>query len=170
MLVFSIYAAAGQVNGTLLYAASRTKEHLIFGAIIMALSIPLSYFMQAPPEAMIPGLELGAVGIALKRTLLIALQMNVLVWWINRSYGWRYDWTYQIVGLSGPLFFGWATHKVAIALIDPVSSSLFLSAGFALFFYIIIVGVMIWVAPWVMGLQRDEFMHYLKNPFKISGH
>jgi hypothetical protein len=96
--------------------------------------------------------------------------MNVLVWWINRSYEWRYDWTYQMVGLTGPLFLGWSAHKVAIALIDPVSSSLFLSAGFALFFYIIMVGIMIWVAPWVMGLQRDEFMQHLKNPFKILGH
>ena len=170
MLLFSIYAAAGQLNGTLLYAASRTKEYLFSGTITMALSLPLTYFLLAPQEALLPGLELGAVGVALKRTLLTALQMNVLVWWINRSYGWRYDWTYQMVGLSGPLFFGWATHKVAIALIDPVSSSLFLSAGFALFFYIIMVGIMIWVPPWVMGLQRDEFMQHLKNPFKISGH
>jgi len=170
MLLFSIYAAAGQINGTLLYAASRTKEYLVCGAITMALSIPLAYFVQAPPEAMIPGLELGAVGMALKRAVLTMLQLNVVIWWIRRSYGWKFDWAYQVVGLAGTLFFGWVAHEVAVVLIAPVSSSLILSAGLALFFYIIMVGIMIWAVPWVAGLQRDEFLHHLKNPFKVFGH
>jgi len=57
-----------------------------------------------------------------------------------------------------------------VVLIAPVSSSLILSAGLALFFYIIMVGIMIWAVPWVAGLQRDEFLHHLKNPFKVFGH
>jgi O-antigen/teichoic acid export membrane protein len=168
MLVSSIYMAAGQLNGVLLYAASRTKEQLFFGSILMAFSLPISYFMQAPPEAMIPGLELGAFGMALKRTLFMALQLNIMVWWIRRSYGWKFDWAYQVVGLVGSLFLGWAVHKAAVVLIAPVSSGLFFTAGIAFVLYVVMIGVMIWVFPWVAGLQRDEFLRYLKNPFKIS--
>ncbi|HAK37252.1 MAG TPA: hypothetical protein DCM60_03255, partial [Nitrospina sp.] len=168
MLVSSIYVAAGQINGTLLYAASRTKEYLFFGSILMAFSMPISYFMQAPQEAMIPGLELGAFGMALKRTLLMALQLNIMVWWIRRSYGWKFDWAYQVVGLVGSLFLGWAAHKAAVVLIAPVSPGPFFTAGIAFVLYVVMIGVMIWVFPWVAGLQRDEFLRYLKNPFKIS--
>ena len=169
MLIFSVFVAAGQINTTLLYAASRTKEHLFFGAITMALSIPISYFMQAPQDAIVPGLELGAIGMAFKRAFLIVLQMNILVWWICRSYGWKFDWVYQVVGLLGTLFLGWAAHKLIIVLIYPISSNLILLMGLASIFYIFMIGLMIWAIPWVAGLEREEFLRHLKNPLKTFG-
>jgi hypothetical protein len=98
----------------------------------------------------------------------MALQLNIMVWWIRRSYGWKFDWAYQVVGLVGSLFLGWAAHKAAVVLIAPVSLGLFVTAGIAFVLYVVMIGVMIWVFPWVAGLQRDEFLRYLKNPFKIS--
>lgn len=170
MLVYSMYAAAGQINGTLLYAASRTKEQFFFGSIFMTLSIPFSYFLQAPQEAIVPGLELGAIGMALKRTVLVMLQVNILIWWINRSYGWKFDWAYQVVGLSGFLFLGWAAQKAAVLLTPLVFSGLIVVVGVTAVLYIIMVGVMIWAVPWIAGLQREEFLLHLKNPFKIFRH
>ena len=170
MFVFSIYVAAGQINSTLLYATGRTKEHLLIGTVTMTLSIPLAYFVLAPKEAFIPGLELGAVGMAFKRAFLMILQLNLVVWWINRSYGWKFDWAYQVVGLAGTLLLGWAAHNLAVFLIDPVSSSLILSVGLASVFYFFMIALMIWAVPWVAGLQREEFLRHLKNPFSISGH
>ena len=169
MLVFSIYLGAGQLNTTLMYAAKKTKEHFFFSTIGMALSLPLSYFLLAPNEAMIPGLELGAIGMAIKKTIYTALMLYFFVWWIHRNYSWKHDWAYLVVGLAGPLILGWAAHKAAIVLIAPVLSGLIFSIGIAFIFYIVMVGIMIWIVPWFMGLQRDEFLTHLKKPFKIAG-
>ena len=170
MLIYSIFLSAGQINTTLLYAASRTKEHLFIGMITMVLSIPLSYFMQAPQVGIIPGLELGGIGMAFKRTLLMMLQVNLVIWWICRSYGWEFDWAYQVVGLLGTLLLGWVAHKLAIILIDPISSNLILSVGLASVFYVFMIGLMIWSFPWLAGLKREEFLRHLKNPLKTFGH
>ena len=168
MLVFSIYAAVGQINGTLMYAANRTKEQLFIGAIFMVVSIPVSYFLQAPHNAMLPGLELGAIGMAIKKVLLTLILANTVTWWIGRGYGWQFDWIYQLVNLAGTLLLGWVAQKVAVALISPISTNLFFSAGTALFIYIGMVGYMFWSFPQLAGLSRVEFSQYLKNPFKDS--
>ncbi len=166
MLVFSIYAAAGQVNNTVMYAANRTKEQLFIGAVFMTVSILVSYFLQAPQNAMVPGLELGAIGMAIKRVLLALISVNIITWWIGRSYSWKFSWIYQFVNLAGTLFLGWVAQKVAVALIPPVSTSLFFSVGAALFIYIIMVGYMFWSFPGLAGLSRGEFLQYLKTLFK----
>lgn len=95
------------------------------------------------------------------------LQLNLVVWWIRRSYGWKFDWAYQVVGLAGSLIFGWMAHQVAVAILDPFSFSLIFSAVLAFILYVPMIGVMIFSVPWVAGLERHEFMHHLKNPFKI---
>ena len=170
MLFFSIYAVAGQVNGTLMYAASRTKEYLFFGAILMVAGIPFSYFVQASHNSIIPGLELGGLGMALKRTIFILAQVNILTWWIGRGYGWKFDWSSQVVGLIGPILLGWLVHKTVIALFAPMAYSLIINAAIALVFYILLVGAFILAVPWAAGLQRDEILWHLKNPFKASNH
>ena len=100
----------------------------------------------------------------------MVLQLNIMVWWIHRSYGWKYDWAYQVVGLAGLLFLGWAAHEVSILLIETISSGLFFAVGVAFVFYVIMVLIMIWAVPWVAGLQREEFLWHLKNPLKLFRH
>ena len=166
MLVFSIYAAVGQINNTVMYAANRTKEQLFIGAVFMTVSMLASYFLQAPQNAMVPGLELGAMGMALKRVLLMLVSVNIITWWIGRSYGWKFYWVYQLVNLTGTLLLGWVAQKVALALIPPVSTGLFFSVGTALFIYIAMVGYMFWSFPWLAGLSRGEFLQFLKTLYK----
>ena len=168
MLVFSIYAAMGQINGTLMYAANRTKEQLFIGAVFMAVGVPVSYFLQAPQDAMIPGLNLGALGMAIKRVLLNLILVNIVAWWINRSYGWKFDWIYQLINLAGTLLLGWIAQMVAVALISPVSTGLFFSIGTAFLIYSVMVGYMYWSFPRLAGFTREGFLQHLKNPLGNS--
>ena len=168
MLVFSVYAGVGQINATLMYATNRTKEHLFIGAIFMAVSIPVSYFLQAPQNAMIPGLDLGALGMAIKRALLTLISVNMVTWWIARSYGWKFDWIYQFVNLAGTLLLGWIAQRVAVALISPVSTGLLFSVGTAFLIYTVMIGYMYWSFPGLAGFTREGILQHLKNPFSDS--
>ena len=73
----------------------------------MSISIPVSYFVQASPDALIPGFGLGAEGMAWKMVLLNTVWANLTVWLISRHYDWKFDWLYQVVGLATFLFLGW---------------------------------------------------------------
>lgn len=167
MLVFSIYAATAQINQTFLYATNKTRELLIFGTGFAILSIPFSYVMLAPQGAIIPSLELGAIGMALKRSILLIIQVNVITWWICHRYGWSFDWKIQIISLICPLFLGLVARKISIALVFPFSKGLIFSAGISLLLYISMVAIMIWTFPWIAGLQRKEILQHLKNTFKV---
>ena len=167
MLVFSIYAAVGQINNTVMYAANRTKEQLVIGGVVMAAGMVVSYFLQAPQNAMIPGLELGAMGIAIKRVLVTLISVNIITWWISRSYGWKFDWSYQFINLMGVLLLGWASRQIALTILAPLSLSLIFSAVLGFTLYVLMIGIIISYIPWLAGLEKHEVIQYIKNPFKI---
>ncbi len=156
MFIFSVHATLGQVNGAMLLATSKTRALLMLGAIFMGASIPISYWVQAPADALIAGLELGALGMALKVTVLNIMRVNVTGWWISRQYGWKFDWVYQVVALSMALFAGWISFKVAIWIGGIFSLYLIFNGIIALLFYIVVMGAMIWFFPQVAGLERWE--------------
>ena len=166
MMVFSIYAAQGQINGILLYASHKTKEKLFFGLLFVGISIPLSYYIQAPKDALIPGLSLGATGMGLKRVFLVVFEVYILTWWIRRSYGWKFDWVCHLGGLAGPMFFAWLTHQVGVVLIESTSIALPLAAVISFFLYLFTIGSMIWFFPSIVGGDRGQILSYIKHPVK----
>ena len=71
----------------------------------MLASFALSYLLLAPPTGvLVPGLGMGAMGIATKMVLLAMIFANIQVWVVARFSGWKFDWVYQIVGI--PLMLG----------------------------------------------------------------
>ncbi len=86
--VYPIYQTYGQLSGSIFMATDRTKTYRNIALASLVFSLPLSYFLLAPRTYF--GLNLGAVGLALKLVLLNAVIVNVQLWYNCRFLGLAY--------------------------------------------------------------------------------
>ena len=85
MLFFPVHQAVGQIFGTFAFATSQTKLYAKVSILFMIFSILVSYTLLADSEAVIPGLGLGSLGLAIKMVLVQAIQVNVLAYLLMRE-------------------------------------------------------------------------------------
>lgn len=163
MLLYPLHQSVGYVDATLFMASKKTKAQLIHGAIFMAVSIPASYLVQAPKDAWMPGLALGGVGLAWKLVIVQIAQSNARAWWNARVYGWKFDWSHQVIGVVSVLPLGWLSYQLAV-VVNPFSTSNWvLQGGVALSLYTLSIVALVWMVPWLIGFNRDELLStYLK--------
>jgi len=165
MLLYPVHQSLGQIAGTMLLAGERTKQYLTVSAIFMLISLPISYLLQAPAEGMlVPGLNLGAVGMAVKMVGLNVISVNVLLWVIARNYGWKFDFLYQVVGLGAMLLGGYLA-KLAMAGVFTgmnTADKLHLLPPFLISgcLYLTFAAAVVWRMPWLIGMERDEVRGY----------
>ena len=162
MLLFPIHQSMGYVDSTLFMASKRTNAQLTHGAFIMFLSIPVSYLLQAPKDAWIPGFALGGVGLAWKMVVLGVIHSNTRGWQNAKDYGWKFDWSYQIITLIMLLPLGWMAYQVSMQFDLHLIIQIFLS----LIVYTISISSLVWVFPWVVGFTQDEIKNDLRQLFK----
>ena len=80
MAFYPLQQTFGQLNGTAFKAAGRTAE---YRNISIALSIPdmlLTYWLIAPADAIVPGLDLGALGVAVRMVIYGLISVQVYEW------------------------------------------------------------------------------------------
>jgi O-antigen/teichoic acid export membrane protein len=167
MLLVSAFGSLAQVNGSMLLATGKTKAHFAFGSIFMGLSLPCSYFILASKDAYLPGLQMGSLGLAVKMLVFVILHANVVSWWISRSHGWKFDWTYQFIALGGALGLGWLSYEFVEILSSFLSDSLFFKGGLMLLLYCGFTGMMIWQMPWIAGTSRQDIKSYYFKFIKL---
>jgi O-antigen/teichoic acid export membrane protein len=167
MLVFTIYNSLVQINGTLILALGKTKTQLVIGGISMLLSIPVSYALQAPTDFLIPGLELGAVGMAYKMLIIVIVRANLAGWWFSRSMGWNFDWTFQIVSLGGAISLGWFSYEVALWIFPDFMGQIIFRGVVNISLYACLISLMIWTMPWLIGMNRQEIRDQTNHLFKF---
>jgi O-antigen/teichoic acid export membrane protein len=156
MFLFPVHQSLGQIAGTLLFATARTKPVVVIGMISMAASIPLTYFLQAPADAQFPGLALGAMGMSLKWVGLQIVTVNVLAWWVSRSFGWRFDWEYQVIGMGGAILIGWLVFSAVSSISGIIALPLVLQFVLAGVIYLVCIAAFLWALPSIAGWTRDE--------------
>ena len=66
MLLYPVYQALGQVNGTTAFATQSLPIYAAIGSIGMVLGVAVTYVALAPASALIPGFGLASVGLALR--------------------------------------------------------------------------------------------------------
>jgi len=168
MLIHTSFASLAQINGSMLFASGETRAHVTFGIIFMGLSIPCSYYILASKEAYFPGLGLGSFGLAIKMLILLILNVNAVSWWISKTYGWKFDWVYQVVALGGALIFGELSFKFIVIVNSITPLNLFIKMGGAFLLYSGFAGTMIWLMPWVVGTSRQDIMNYASRLVRLS--
>jgi O-antigen/teichoic acid export membrane protein len=160
MLLYPIYQSMGQIGGVMLLARGFTKQYMYVSVATMLISIPATYIILAPPTGILPGLEMGALGMASQLVVLAVGSVNIQAWVISRCGGWKFDWASQIVvipimigiGVAVKYFIGriWVLENVGIqGLILPVAVTIAA--------YLFIVSTVIWQFPWLVGFERVEF-------------
>ena len=163
MFLYPIHQSLGQIGGTMVLAQGRTGAYMTLAIIMKLISMPISYLVQAPAHGTpIPGLGLGAVGLALKMVGMNIISVNILAWIIAQYHDWKFDWLYQVVGISlavgagylaktGAGFFWDLSASEALRLLPP-----FLASGVL---YLILMTMVILTMPWLIGMDRGDIQN-----------
>ncbi|MDD5240738.1 MAG: lipopolysaccharide biosynthesis protein [Sulfuricella sp.] len=163
MFLFPMYAAMGQIGGTMFYATENARPKVVIETILMLVSIPAAYFVQAPHDALIPGLALGGLGMAVQKVALIAVANNVMTWWLARTHGWEFDWKCQVTSLGGALLVGGLSYWI-VSMAGMKTIAAFVLAG-AL--YAVTMFALIWRHPQMAGMTKEEINGYMFKVFRF---
>jgi O-antigen/teichoic acid export membrane protein len=166
MFLFPVHQSLGQILAVMLLATSKTKAELVLATIMMAVNLPISYLVLAPQDGVVPGWDLGSLGVAGKMVIIQILGVNFLAWWIAREFKWKYDWLYQVVGLGGTICAGWAAYTVAEAFNSVLMTNIIFKVGIAFVVYAAVVVVLLWYAPWIAGTSRDKIKMHIVSAKK----
>jgi O-antigen/teichoic acid export membrane protein len=165
MFLYPIFQSAGQIGSTMLYACEKISIQSKIGIIFMIVSMIVTYFILAPSDAVLPGLNLASEGLAMKMVVMAFIQVNILAYIIARIWNWPFDWVYQPVGLLGCVGLGWIVNAGATSFIGemfPWFVTLFVSGVF----YIFLVAILVYIMPWLIGMTRKEIYLAFNVGFK----
>lgn len=156
MFLFPIPQSIGQVNSIYFYAIGQTKLLSKIGVVMMIISIPISYFILAPASAVVPGLGLGSVGIALKMIIFTVLLVNIYSYFISKRSGRKFEFAYQFISITMLLAASFAIKGIINFIFDLshiLCSPLFKMAS-CVPFYVLAAAAIVYIFPGLAGLDR----------------
>ena len=157
MAFYPLQQMAGQLTAAAFKATGRTIAYRNLGFLYFGFDLALVYFLLVPADAFIPGLGLGAVGVAIRLVVfgLIGVQLY------ERADARYFRFSYVQATLSkirsiilvGAVAF--ATLRWAPArLLEYTAGSTVAAATIASILYLSIIGVIVFRWPEIMGLTR----------------
>lgn len=159
MFLYPVHQSIGQINGALLYATGNTRIHINCGIFFMILGIISTYIVLAPKNLIIPGYNLGSVGLVSKLVLIQIIGVNVVAWIISKKFKWKFEFVYQIKMLTTFLIIGFAS-KQLITLAFSVSLVAILL--YTLLYLIFTISIFIYFLNFI-GLDKYQYrIHILK--------
>jgi O-antigen/teichoic acid export membrane protein len=168
MLLYPIHQSMGQIGGTMSFATGHTKVYAWSSSVSMLVSLIVAYFMLAPANAPVPGLHLGAEGLALKLVGMQIFSVNLVAWGIAKVFGWRFDWKYQLFALAGCVGLGWLSHLIAYQALGENSLLLF-RVGLMALLYTVFVAIYVYLFPWMIAMTKDELARHLARLQGLPG-
>jgi O-antigen/teichoic acid export membrane protein len=159
MLFFPVHQSLGQINGAYLLATGRTMLSLIVSLASVIISLPVSYLTLASPQSFVPGLGLGASGLALKSVVVQALLVNLQGYLICRINSWKYHFWYQIFVPVVLLSFGYFCY-----FLMPVGNGvvrLCVDLLLATVLFVLLAGWFLYRLPEVVGLEREKLDYWI---------
>jgi O-antigen/teichoic acid export membrane protein len=157
MLLYPIHQSLGQITGSFLYATEKVKISTLIGVTQMIGGIIVMYFVLAPSNEPIPGLGLGAEGLALKMVALQLVGVNVTMYVIARIWKWHFDWAYQPLSLGLWIALGWMM-KVGWSVIIGRSGHMMWALAFSGASYLALSAVLLVLLPSLVGMSREELL------------
>jgi len=158
MFLYPIHQSLGQIQGTFFYASGETGNQARIGLLMMGISLPITYFILAPQSAIVPGLALGAVGLAVKLVILQILGVSIQAYVIARSSRWGYDYAYQGIVLGMLIVLAWSCKWVSAGLLG-------LAGSFYTPFAVMLLGSTLYISgslavflrfPFLAGLTSEQ--------------
>lgn len=87
LMLYPMFQTLGQLNATYFLATEDTKTHVAINTTAIILALPATYFLLAPLDAAVPGLSLGAMGLAIRWTLWNIAAVSVQSYIVARRQG-----------------------------------------------------------------------------------
>lgn len=151
MCLYPIHQTYGQLSGSLFFATGNTRLYRNIGLITTAIGMVLSYLLLAPTR--IGGIGLGSAGLAYKMLVSQFVTVNVQLWFncrsLELSFAWFLGHQCLILALLGA--------AVAVARAISISSTSamtgFLESASG---YLLLVGLLAWFAPRLLGFSREQ--------------
>jgi O-antigen/teichoic acid export membrane protein len=177
MALYPIHQTFGQLSAALLLATNQTKLYAKISILLLVISLPLAYLLMAPATFPLPGLGLGARGLAIKMVCINILVTNIQLFYNTRFLGVSF-WKWVIVQLKiiGIIYsIAVAAHLVASLMpsrpfmfmdvfrIDRDLSSALLRVVVSGLIYMPSVVILLVAAPDLAGVKRDELRHFAEN-------
>jgi len=165
MFFYPIHQSMGQVGGTMAYATGQVAVHVKISIVFFVSSIMVTYFVLAPPDAHLPGLSLGSLGLAGKMVVMQFLSVNALAFYLSRSLGIKFDWLFQPVTVMLTAIVGFFAYSLSqdIFLVDSVISQLAISGVI----YFFLTAFILYQLPWLVGMTRFELISQVRSIFII---
>jgi hypothetical protein len=103
--------------------------------------------------------------------LLGIVSVNIQAWVIAHFSGWKFDWTFQAVGI--PLMVGAGYFaKTLVGLLWNLEglgpADLMIPVILACFIYAVLVLGIVWQLPWLIGMEREEIKRSLRNLTRVE--
>ena len=158
MFLYPIHQSTGQITGTMLLATARTKAQSLIDISFMAVSIPMAYMLLAPRSAMVPGLQLGAMGLALKMVGCQILGVNLKAFFVARHINAAFNWSHQIIVLLLLLPVGFLSKSLAHIILSLASLDGYIILGVVVssILYLMSVTALMYYFPSLAGVDRDQ--------------
>lgn len=164
MLLYPAFQSLGQLNGAFFFATEDTRTHVSISSIGLALGLPLTYLALAPGSAAVPGLGLGATGLAARlwivQAAIVSLQCAVVRRRLGAATGPGAHWitlTMLIALGAGSAFLGTGAAKLLTLPHHEIWAVIFSAPPFAF-----AVGALVWFAPSRVGADRAQFDRILR--------
>lgn len=163
MAFYPVQQTYGQLSITGMKALGRTRE---FRNIALATSVPelmLTYFLLAPRTAVIPGLHLGAMGVALRMVIFGLISVQIYEWANARFF--KIDYWRELIARLRMVALTGAVAGLTLVGVHRVFARLgdVPAAAIASMFYIAVVMAMVWIRPDLLGLSRSEILSRLRG-------
>jgi O-antigen/teichoic acid export membrane protein len=161
MLLYPIHQSMGQVNATMFLASECTNVWMVISIIGQLVCLPVTFVLLAPHEGyLLPGLALGALGLAIKMVGMNALLTNIQAALLARFNGWRFHWLWQVSVIGGLLLLGYAAHGIAMLLLPSANATqpslLVLALTVAGLLYLMGLALFVRSFPTLLGCDRQE--------------
>lgn len=95
MFLYPIYQSAGQITAVTFNACENNAEFTRATIFTLIAGTAAAYIFLAPSTAAIPGMGLGAMGLAVKMLLITCVGVNTQIYILTRLHNFRFDWRHQ---------------------------------------------------------------------------
>ena len=164
LFLYPLHQSLGQITNTLFLSTGRVRQYRNIGLIMMVLSLPASYFLVATRDAIIPGMGIGAMGLAIKMLFLQLIEVTAKGVFISRALSIAYEWAYQLKNVVILLICGFLSKSlVGVALFRIIGSKpSIVWLGFSSVVYLSFTVAVVFTMPSLVSSTRSELMTKLK--------
>lgn len=169
MFFYPIHQSMGQLTGAFFLATNQTKIYSKTSIAMMLISMPLTYFIQAPSSGyLFPGLGLGALGLAIKTVILNIVSVNLCVYIIARLQRWQYDYGHQFYAIAWTSVIGyfsyWGAQLIQCDVYNfSIKITLLLQGAIAAIIYFFSILLLVYCIPGIAGLSRLEMQNIVQR-------